>query len=380
MNAHLDPALALALLAVPPRAIRALLVMAANAGQNGVVNMNARQLAEGLSTPGDPCSVDTAYRAMHQLDARYGGSGHIIHTGQNPRDNRYEVRPFPSVGANKYVREDMFRKNADSRTVAESGTVADIRTDATESRTGAAKNTGTVAEIRTGAETFRNAADIRPPTPPMVNQNHHQPAARADIVTQIGGTGGGGGELDEKDKALRAAGVSNGKTRNRLAISHTPEEIAAAVKLAKAYGKGGGAVVHELDSGNAAERVAITKAQQSKAAKLATAREVIAAAPTTPAAPDFDHAMHAALCGVTPSATLAEAFGMALQWEYRSALALDRRGINIATVTDAANAGTDEGRAFVLEAVTHKLIRAGVARALEQINTRAPRVVPEVTP
>ena len=40
--------------------------------------------------------------------------------------------------------------------------------------------------------------------------------------------------------------------RNRLAKAHTVEEIAAAVKLAKQYGKGGGAVVHELDEGNAA--------------------------------------------------------------------------------------------------------------------------------
>lgn len=373
--------------------------------------MSAKQLAEAMTTDTDTVSHDTALRCLHALDARYHGSGHIEHTGARPTDHTYTIRPFACHTPNNNVREDRIRKTAYVRTDASGRTDASLRT-------GASDGLRTYAKMRTYA----------PPIPPLNTQNKTTTTnqrAQEVIGAQIranGGGGGGGGEgsggdkarkeqvdqageaqegprtsailpddagrtdapaplafnppdLDARLVALQAAGIGSAKVRNRLAKAHTVEEIAAAVKLAKQYGKGGGAVVHELDEGNAAEHLARIRkkatAPTPQPARIEAAREALA----QHAAAAFDAAKHAERVQRTAWQPLLEALRAALRKDTDAAAFFIKRN-RITRAEIDADHGTP-GREKLEYVSTHPMIRAAVAAELDAIESGAPRVVPE---
>lgn len=394
---NLPPDLARALRTVPTRALKAFLTLCEHADDEGRVSMSASQLADRMSTAEERVSHDTALRSLHALDKRYGGSGHIEHVGTRPTDAVYALRTFASIRTDASVRTD-----------------ASIRTDAVR----------TYAKVRIYA----------PPIPPLIYKTKTTTTnqARADISDVAGAeeSGGGGGfrtlkgrgkdnkadaqdgphggdssptaagrkdapaafpftpmDLDARLAALQAAGIGSDKVRNRLARTHTVEEIAAAVKLAKQYGKGGGAVVHELDEGNAAEHLS-RRAKKAAAAptpdtptpantspeKRTTVAELRAAAvqrnaDIAQAAADADR------IDGTDWKTLCDAARAALRRDPANAAVLVKRG-----KVDAAWIASDDGTpgwGALHGLCKHPLIRAAVIAELDLIESGTPRVVPD---
>lgn len=358
--------------------------------------MSAKQLAEAMSTATDTVSHDTALRCLHALDARYGGSGHIEHTGLRPTDAAYTVAPFAGTAPNTTSEKIGYAK---LRTNARTRTDAEQRTDAPER----ANSVRTYAKMRTYA----------PPIPPLIpkpNTTTNQQGARRMI------RGGGGGmevgewqnqtqsaapqdagqageppagthgrteapaavpdhaELSQRMAALEAAGVGSSKKRREYAARYTVAEIEAAARLARKYSGGGGAVLHELTEGNAAaslKRAAAKAAPVPQAPRIDTARAVLA----THAADTFNAQQHAERVKRTGFTPVIDAIRAVLRRDPRTAAALIRRGLITQEHIDADTYGW--GRECIDAIATHKLVREPLAAELDAIDQRTPRVVPE---
>lgn len=393
----LTPALARALLTVPPRALRAFVAIAAKADDLGHVSMSAKQLAEAMSTATDTVSHDTALRCLHALDARYGGSGHIEHTGLRPTDAAYTVAPFAGTAPNTTSEKIGYAK---LRTDARPRTDAEQRTDAPER----ANSVRTYAKMRTYA----------PPIPPLIpkpNTTTNQQGARRMIRG-----GGGGMEVGEwqnqtqsaapqdagqageppagmhgrteapaavpdphathadhaaRMAALEAAGVASAKKRREYAVRYTVAEIEAAARLARKYSGGGGAVLHELTEGNAA---ASLKRAAAKNAPKPERIEAAAAVLATHAADTFNAQQHAERVKRTAWKPLTDAMRAALRKDTdAAAYFINRNRITRAEID--ADDGTP-GREKLEAITTHPMIRAAVAAELDAIDQGTPRVVP----
>lgn len=332
-----------ALLSVPEKSVRAFCVFCMLRDSGNVVTLNDANLARHLSTPGNPVSQATAYRARTALDARFKGSGHLEHIGERPTDPTYIVRfPFgipEAVGRSEKIGYANLHNSAKLQTSAPLHKSAKLPTSSNPPHPLPSSSLGATEKTTTTTESN---------------------VSRAGVV----GVGRAVVSVEEGRRAdkLSAAGLLDAGTIADLATRHTDEEIDAAIRAAKSPGAGPGVIVKQLRSGAATKRV------QEKAARVAKAQAATAPrrdTPTTPTTPadDFNAAAHAARVDAIPFGPLKDAIRAVVELDHAARAYLTKRGIYSAEAF-ADGPGTP-GREALNKAATHPMIRAALAAHLD---------------